>query len=118
MYEYRAKVLRVVDGDTLHLLVDQGLDTQRKLKVRLNRINCPELSEIPAGINAKEFTEAWVASYANADGWLILNTVKDRTEKYGRYLAEISAPSALNPNEITCLNDRLVQAGHAEYKEY
>jgi micrococcal nuclease len=117
MYEYRAKVVRVVDGDTLHLDVDLGLEITRRITVRLSRINCPEIGT-EAGRNAKAFTEAWVAGYADEGGWLTLHTVKDRTEKYGRYLADILAPSAIDPRVFTCLNDLLVQAGHAEYQDY
>lgn len=76
MYEYRAKVLRVVDGDTLYLAVDMGLETTRILDVRLYGINCPEMHDAPAGATAKAYTEAWVAAHADPDGEFQLHTVK------------------------------------------
>ena len=42
MYEYRAEVLRVVDGDTVDVLIDCGFSTFRKERVRLFGIDAPE----------------------------------------------------------------------------
>mgnify|MGYP001304981027 FL=1 len=42
MYEYKAKVLRVVDGDTVDVLIDVGFSTFKKERVRLHGINTPE----------------------------------------------------------------------------
>src|SRR4051812_39301582 len=116
MYEYRAKALRVVDGDTLYLAVDMGLETTRILEVRLYGINCPELhgeSRVQGG-QAKAYTSDWVANHATAEGWLLLHTIKDKKEKYGRYLALIFD----GDGEELCLNDQLVEDGHAVYKDY
>ena len=41
-FEYNAKVLRVVDGDTVDALVDLGFSVHRKIRVRLYGINTPE----------------------------------------------------------------------------
>ena len=42
MYEYNAKLLRVVDGDTLDASIDLGFDVWVKKRVRLYGINAPE----------------------------------------------------------------------------
>ena len=42
MYTYHAEVLRVVDGDTVDVLIDVGFSTFRKERVRLYGINTPE----------------------------------------------------------------------------
>jgi hypothetical protein len=46
----------------------------------------------------------------------VLQTFKDRREKYGRYLGELwleqEGAAALN------VNDALVQSGHARYQQY
>ena len=42
MYEYRAEVIRVVDGDTVDVLIDCGFSTFRKERVRLHGIDAPE----------------------------------------------------------------------------
>lgn len=114
LYEYRAKLVRVVDGDTLYLNVDLGLETSRILEVRLYGINCPEMHDVPAGQDAKNFTENWLAVHKDPDGWLTITTVKDRKEKYGRYLAIIHD----GDGEGQVLNDDLVTSGHAQYKSY
>jgi len=107
MYEYRGKVLRVVDGDTLHLEIDVGLDMRTRMTVRLAGINAPEMST-SEGVAAKQFVEGWVLSNANPDGILTVRTAKDRREKYGRYLATL-----LYDPDSRSLNDALIDAGHA-----
>lgn len=42
MYEYKAKVVNVVDGDTMDLEVDLGFRIYHKIRVRLLGINTPE----------------------------------------------------------------------------
>ncbi len=42
MYEYKAKVTRVVDGDTVDALIDCGFSVFRKERIRLYGINAPE----------------------------------------------------------------------------
>lgn len=84
-YWYAAELIRVIDGDTLHLRVDLGLETTRTLTVRLAGINCPERGT-EEGKAATEFTRKWLAKHGPV---LLINTVKDRREKFGRYLAHV-----------------------------
>lgn len=42
-----------------------------------------------AGKGAKAFAEDWVKQHTSDGSTLILETYKDRTEKYGRYLARL-----------------------------
>ena len=58
MYEYNAKLDRVVDGDTVDALVDLGFDTWKKVRIRMHGMNAPEsrtrdLEEKAKGIAAK-----------------------------------------------------------------
>lgn len=105
MYEYRAEILRVVDGDTVHARVDLGLDVRIDLTLRLARINAPELATAD-GSAAKQTLE-WIV--AAQGGTLTLRTLRDRREKYGRYLAEF-VDSAGNS-----VNEQLVAAGAAQW---
>ena len=41
MYTYNAKVIKVVDGDTLDALVDLGFDTWKQVRIRMMGINTP-----------------------------------------------------------------------------
>jgi micrococcal nuclease len=44
MYEYKVeKILKVIDGDTVDVLVDLGFHTYLEKRVRLSGINAPEI---------------------------------------------------------------------------
>lgn len=102
MYEYSAIVLRVIDGDTLDLDIDLGLETFRQIRVRLAGLNAAEHGT-PAGDAATEFVSEWLNTVAHR---VTITTVKDKTEKYGRYLATVAGPHGT-------LNDALLTTGHA-----
>jgi micrococcal nuclease len=91
MYEYAAVLRSVHDGDTVRLDVDLGFDIHHAaLDVRLLGIDCPELGRPDRrGEQARDFTNAWFYGHA---GPYRLTTVRDRVDKYGRYLATIAAP--------------------------
>ena len=42
MYEYNAKLDRVVDGDTVDAMIDLGFDTWVHKRIRLEGIDAPE----------------------------------------------------------------------------
>lgn len=121
MYEYHAKIINVVDGDTVDALIDVGFDIWLKDRLRLYGINTPEMhSKIPderlRAIAAKQFVVDTLASRTPDDGVLTIRTYKD--DKYGRLLAEIMLPAnaqsaALDQSSVTTLNQMLVQASHA-----
>lgn len=100
MYEYRMKVERVIDGDTIHADVDLGCDIHVHLILRLAGINAPELST-PEGPYAKTYLESLLAP-----GPVLLRTIKDHREKYGRYLADLFVGDLH-------INAAMVNTGHA-----
>lgn len=107
MYEYAATLVSIHDGDTLRLDVDLGFDVHHAaLDVRLLGIDCPELGR-PDGLGerARDFVVAW---FQRHPGPYVLHTVKDRQEKYGRYLAAITA------SDGAALVDDLVAGGLAK----
>ena len=58
MYTYDAKVVRVVDGDTIDALIDLGFNVHKKIRIRMVGINTPEsrtrdLEEKKRGLAAK-----------------------------------------------------------------
>ena len=85
MYEYNAKVVKVVDGDTVDLAVDLGFDIWHNIRIRLYGINCPE-KNTDLGKTAKQFT----IDNLPIDSFVVLKTVKDKAEKFGRILGEIT----------------------------
>jgi micrococcal nuclease len=102
VYVYSARLIKVVDGDTLDLLVDLGFSIHLKQRVRLLGVNCPEHGTIE-GNDATAYTQAWITQYGPD---LILRTILDKTEKYGRVLGTVMAGPRI-------LNDDLVTSGHA-----
>ena len=42
MYQYKAKLIRVVDGDTVDAMIDCGFSTFKKERIRLYGIDTPE----------------------------------------------------------------------------
>jgi micrococcal nuclease len=102
MYEYAARLDKVVDGDTVDLLVDVGFNIHTRQRIRLLGVNCAEHGSI-AGDDATAFTKAWLEQYGPD---LVVRTVLDRKEKYGRVLGTIVASTHI-------LNQDLIAGGHA-----
>jgi micrococcal nuclease len=114
LYYYRAKVVGVYDGDTITVDIDLGLHAWiRDEKVRLARINAPEVrgAERGKGLAARDFLSALILGRD-----IIIETLQDREEKYGRYLGEVWLKSDVGT--YGNINDLLVQNGHAIYKVY
>jgi len=87
-YIYRAVVRSIYDGDTLRLDIDLGFSIwMRNETIRLLDIDTPEIrgDERADGLTAKAFVEA----FCPPGSQVLIRTHKDRTGKYGRYLAEI-----------------------------
>lgn len=104
MYQYTATVLKVVDGDTVHLMVDLGFDVQRKDSFRLYGINAPEMST-SEGVAARD----WLVHRLTITPTLVVTTFKDKREKYGRYLAKLWD----GYGQGFSINDEMVAEGHA-----
>jgi micrococcal nuclease len=113
-YHYRAKVLNIVDADTVDLNVDLGFGFNMEERFRLNRINAWEVrgSERPEGLEAK----AWLSQAIPEGSTVYIKTHKDRKGKYGRYLTEIHILE--DGVGFININDELVRLGHAIYKDY
>ena len=104
MFEFPAKLIRVVDADTVRLELDVGCNmTRREASYRLSRIDAPEMST-PEGKAAKQVLETFI--YGKA---LVAQTF--RADNFGRYIAEVWADG-------TNLSDWLVQNGQAVYRDW
>ena len=113
LYHYRATVTSVYDGDTCTVDFDLGLYTWLKSqKLRLNRINAPEMrgEEKEAGTQSRDFLRGLIL-----DKMIVVETIKDDTEKYGRYLAEIWLEQG---GQWLNVNDLMVARGFALYHDY
>jgi micrococcal nuclease len=110
MFFYRARVLDVIDGDTLDLMIDLGFNVHHQIRVRLNGVNTPEsrtadIREKELGLKAKDFTKDWTIRHPV----VFVSTVKEKKEKFGRILAVVYSDS----NKTACLNDDLIDSGNA-----
>jgi micrococcal nuclease len=86
---YRAKLERVIDGDTLQIQLDMGLHAYRVERLRLLGVNAPEVhgATKAAGDAATAYVREWLAA-AGADPWpLVVQTY--RTDNFGRYLGAV-----------------------------
>jgi micrococcal nuclease len=106
MYNYRATVLHVVDGDTVDLTFDLGLRVYTKDRVRLFGINAPERGK-PGGAEATAF----LTDLLPVGTVVMVDTHKDTTEKYGRWLADITVESPTLG--VVKVSDYMIANGHA-----
>jgi micrococcal nuclease len=103
-YTYAVVVHRVVDGDTLNLDLALGFDVwMQDQNIRLAHIDAPEMPT-EAGQAAKAYLESLLGPLPAK---LVMASLKDAQDKYGRYLGVFLTPSGLN------INEAMVAAGHA-----
>jgi micrococcal nuclease len=117
---YSAALVKVIDGDTLQLSVDQGFENSVRIHVRLYGINTPETygvkkdsAEYKAGMSAKTFTTHWLLDAQGEITIISYDAKKLKTEKYGRWLAVL-----YRNNDVISLNDALVNANLAAVISY
>lgn len=109
---YRAVVDRIVDGDTLYMLISPGFNVYTYESIRIMGINAPELyrgteEERARGKAAKEYLE----SIAPVGTQCVIHTDKDRTS-FGRYSASILLADG------TDVASAMVDAGMAAWSEW
>ena len=113
-YIYRAKLERVVDGDTIDALIDVGFDIWIKKRIRYKGIDTWEsrtrdLNEKKLGLAAKARNKELLESVSNKSGYFRIKSYG--TGKYGRVLADIFVQDK-EGNEIN-VNQQLIKEGHA-----
>ena len=108
-----APVLRVVDGDTIHVLVD-GRDTT----VRLLGINTPETVKpnSPVECFGPEASEFMKAVLDGKRVTLEFDESQGRLDKYGRTLAYVWLP--MESGGLDLINRDLVAGGFAYQRQY
>mgnify|MGYP003150956316 FL=1 len=121
MYEYKAIVERVVDGDTIDVIIDLGFKTWKKVRVRMEGINTPEsrtrdLEEKKRGLAAKDRLVEILELNNNK---CILHV--SGVGKFGRAIANVFVTSLSPTHDDSSLtlinvNQQLIVEGHA--KEY
>jgi micrococcal nuclease len=106
----RVKVLRVIDGDTVELEIDTGFRNKHTDVFRVYGIDAPETrgKTKEAGIDAKEF----LGVFLKLSQLSFVNTFKDKSDKYGRILAQIFVVDHRD-QKISEVGAVMVKAGHA-----
>lgn len=103
MYTYNATVVRVVDGDTVDIVIDLGFSISTKQRVRLSGINAPEKST-PEGMASKGYLAEKLPPGTKAS---IDSAKPGGGDKYGRYLAYIWLDGR-------CVNTAMASEGFAK----
>ena len=112
MYEYRCKVVKIIDGDTVDVDIDLGFGVWlKKERIRMFGIDTPEsrtrdLEEKKYGNAAKEF----ITGMLDDGGGIVLKTRKDKEGKYGRILGELWRTTDFADKSI---NDYMIEKHHA-----
>ena len=96
MFDYRAALVRVVDADSVVLLIDLGFGARVEEEIRLLGVSAPERYQ-PGGLESRDFTAAWFKQLSATRRWPIAvrttpNTTLEPLEKrtFVRYLAVVS----------------------------
>ena len=112
MYEYRCKVVHIVDGDTVDVDIDLGFGVwMKKQRIRLYGIDTPEsrtrdLEEKKYGLAAK----AYLTGMLDDEAGITLKTHKDAEGKFGRILGELWRNTDYADQSI---NEHMVEQNHA-----
>jgi len=112
LYQYRIVIRNWYDGDTVTVDIDLGFGVWlKKQKLRLYGVDTPELrgKERPEGIRARdEVRKNWPEGTE-----MTVRTIRDRTGKYGRWLA------IMMPDDMPIsINEWLVDEGMAEVPDW
>lgn len=110
MYTYKAKLIRVIDGDTIDAEIDLGFNVLIRQRIRLYGINTPEsrttdLEEKDRGLAAKQrLTELLPKEF-------VVETILNKRGKFGRILGVLHVDQEDGSRQN--INQTLVEEGHA-----
>ena len=120
-YVYQCRAERVIDGDTVYLLIDLGFSTHTAVRARLHGIDAPELTgeTKKEGLASKAYLEKLLEPWQFEHGAVLLCRVYKRkstsrgTDKYGRWLMVLWS-SEHSDGKANTINQQMLEAGHAE----
>jgi micrococcal nuclease len=106
--------VKVLDGDTIDVLIDLGFDLFKKERVRVAGVDTPEkrtrdLEEKSLGIDATNWLKEKLESTLVGDDELTIRTeLKGGVGKYGRLLGWLYVG-----DELISLNEQMITEGYA-----
>lgn len=108
MFEYRATVENVVDGDTIDVAIDLGFKIQTRQRMRLARIDTPERGQ-PGYAAAKDFVR-------EATAGKVVTIKTEKVSKWGYYLANVTLPDGkdLSDTLLTAQLAKPYDGGHKD----
>lgn len=88
MYEYKARIERVIDGDTFELDIDAGFNMHYYTKVRIKDIDCPEKNSRNGEIEKRAGLH--VFHWANEKlFWKVVKIKTYKPDSFGRWLVDM-----------------------------
>jgi micrococcal nuclease len=106
MWEYKASIDSVYDGDTVTLTIDLYKGIAVKDTVRILGIDTPEMKTGDRKAEAKAARD-FLRGLLPVGSIVTIKTHKDKTEKYGRLLGEIFLADGRS------VGPEMIAAGHA-----
>ena len=110
MFQYKAIITRVIDGDTVDCNIDLGFSVILfKQRIRLFGIDTPESRtrdkvEKKYGLLAKQYLKDFIKAAGNT---VQIETSKEKRGKFGRILGKLVNEKG------ECVNDMMCEIGHA-----
>lgn len=99
MYQYKATLLNVVDGDTVDMFVDMGFNIGITQRMRLAFIDTPELNSVDIAVRAQAMAaKNFVLDTLSIGRSYTIKTYK--IDKYGRLLVEIFVTPDVSVNQL------------------
>jgi endonuclease YncB( thermonuclease family) len=95
MWDRRAQLVRVLDGDTVEVVLDQGFGDTKTIDIRLFGVWAPEM-KAPGGTETRDFVKRWFYSLPLTKWNFVVTTIRmastDREQKtFDRYVATITS---------------------------
>ena len=117
MYEYACTVDRVVDGDTVDVVLDLGFDILYRSRVRLYGIDTPESRTRDLDGKARgKLAKKHLQDAIEAGGRVVIQTkLKDSKGKFGRVLGDVVVDGK-NINQLMIV-DHMAVAYHGQSKD-
>jgi len=118
MYEYKAKMLYIVDGDTYDVEVQLGFFITHQIRIRLKDLDTAEIyrpendAELKHGQEARDFIRALVARNPE----IVVRTYKHKGSTFGRFVADITIEDERGVKKD--LKTLLAERGFAKLESY
>ena len=114
-YNFRVtEIVKVLDGDTIDVIIDLGFDLYKKERVRIAGVDTPEkgtrdLEEKALGEDATNWLKEQLDGAISGEDDLVIRTeLVGGMGKYGRLLGWLSIG-----DETESINERMIQQGYA-----